>query len=179
MKAFATFQNLRDFSKKTLAEEALTRAFLKTGKTIFLSHSSLDNEFLPGVLDVLEKNGGRVYVDKRDKSLDNQDIIEVANRLRDMVRACRKFVLFVTTNSKDSNWIPWELGLGDGVLRSSNVALFPSAETAFEQAWSEREYLGLYQRIIWGNFQGQHTNQWLVLNHRDNTARTLSTWLTD
>ena len=105
------------------------------------------------------------------------DIFDIANRLRRTVRVCRKCVLLVTPRSKGSSWIPWELGLGDGCNRDVNVALFPSAETAAEQQWSEQEYLGLYQRIIWGKFSGEEKGQWLVLDHRANSATKLGDWL--
>jgi hypothetical protein len=90
---------------------------------------------------------------------------------------CRKFVLLVTPNSKDSKWIPWELGLGDGANRDANVALFPSAEKSYEQQWSEQEYLGLYQRIVWGKLGEHKDNCWFVLNHRKNTGIRLKEWL--
>jgi hypothetical protein len=105
------------------------------------------------------------------------EMFEIAARLRTVVRACRKFVLLVTPKSKGSAWIPWELGLGEAGARDDNVALFPSAETADEQEWSEREYLGLYQRIIWGNFTDEAKNQWIVLNHHENSGRRLEEWL--
>ena len=142
MKAFVTFDELKLFGQEAITENLVRKAEIKEGKTIFLSHASTDNALLPGVINILEKHGGRVYVDKRDTSLSQNDFTAVASRLRSAVRGCRKFVLFVTPNSKDSQWIPWELGLGDGDLGESNVALFPSAENQYEQHWSQQEYLG-------------------------------------
>ena len=63
--------------------------------------------------------------------------------LRNTIQKCRKFVVFVTTNSKESKWIPWELGLGDGTKTNSNVALFPSAKYSDEESWLNQQYLGL------------------------------------
>lgn len=88
-----------------------------------------------------------------------------------------KFVLFVTPNTKDSKWIPWELGLGDGINLEKNVALFPSTEKWTEQEWAEQEYLGLYRRIIWGNYEVK-SPEWLVFNHHNNSAQGLRSWLT-
>ena len=177
MKAFVTFSKLREFGAEVNSERLLKEASEKAGKTVFLSHSSADDDLLPGVIRIIEGAGGAVYVDKRDPTLKQLDILEIANRLRAAVRTCRKFVLLVTPRSKDSKWIPWELGLGDGVNGDANVALFPSAEQSYDQQWSEQEYLGIYQRIIWGNFTGEENGQWMVLDHRKNTARKLGEWL--
>lgn len=173
---FVTYNELRNFSKEAKARAIFESASQQYGKTVFLSHSSKDHDMLPGVVLVLENHGGRVYVDELDKDLPGMDLHETAERLRTVVRKCQKFVLFVTQQTKDSKWIPWELGLGDGHSRESNIALFPSAENKYDQSWSEQEYLGLYNRIVWGNFAGKEP-EWLVLDHRQNTAATLRNWL--
>ena len=176
MKKFITYNELRTFSEKTDARTLLKTASVQSGKTVFLSHSSKDHEMVPGVALILENHGGRVYIDERDAELTGDNIYHTANRLRDVVKTCRKFVLFVTEQTKDSKWIPWELGLGDGSRNPDNVALFPASDKSYEQSWSEQEYLGLYQRIIWGNIKGKEP-EWLVLDHRKNTAEPLSNWL--
>jgi len=177
MKAFFTYAELRNFGSGVDAGRSLKAATGSEGKTVFLSHSSADDELLLGVIRVLENHGGKVYVDKKDPALQQMDIFDIANRLRSAVRLCRKFVLLVTPRSKSSTWIPWELGLGDGSNRDVNVALFPSAETAWEQEWSEQEFLGLYQRMIWGDFKGEDKCCWMVLDHRKNTGTRLAEWL--
>jgi hypothetical protein len=176
VRAFVTYDELRTVSKKTEATTLLESASRQFGKTVFLSHSSKDHELLPGVVLILENHGGRVYVDERDNELSDANGLDAAARLRDVVKACRKFVLFVTERTKDSKWIPWELGLGDGNKNPYNVAIFPSAERSYDQSWSEQEYLGLYHRVIWGNFTGKDP-EWLVLDHRQNTAVGLRKWL--
>ena len=177
MQAFVTYAELRKFGSEVDATRLLKEASASEGKTVFLSHSSADDELLPGVIRILEVHGGKVYVDKKDPALKQMDIFDIANRLRGAVRTCRKCVLLVTPRSKGSSWIPWELGLGDGCNRDTNVALFPSAETAGEQQWSEQEYLGLYRRIIWGDLQGEDKPCWIVLDHRKTTASKLGDWL--
>ena len=177
MKAFITYDELKGIAAKYDASQIIKEASFSEGKTVFLSHSSKDNDILPGVIRVLEGHGGKVYADIRDPSLSNSNFIETAAHLRSAVRNCNKFVLLVTPRTKDSKWIPWELGLGDGVNKDCNVALFPSAEKYYEQSWSEQEYLGLYQRIIWGDFNGRDKSEWMVLNHIKNIGIELSNWL--
>ena len=177
MKAFATYADLQRLGRGTDSARLLNASYTREGKAVFLSHSSADNDLVPGAVSILEGHGGKVYVDKKDPALKEMEMVDIANRLRSAVRTCRKFVLLVTPRSKDSKWIPWELGLGDGANSDANVALFPSAETLFEQQWSEQEYLGLYQRIIWGNFGEEEKGQWIVLDHRKNTGTKLEEWL--
>jgi hypothetical protein len=178
IKVFASFDDLKRIgaepqNKKTFDSARLT----KSEKDTFLSHSSKDNEMLPAVVAILENHGARVYIDNTDESLPINPSVKTAEILRSNLRNTKKFVLFVTTNSKDSIWIPWELGVADGEKRPANVALFPSAEGQYEQSWSEQEYLGLYRRIIWANLKGEEKPQWLVYDHHNNTAISLYQWL--
>lgn len=181
MPQFATFNDLRRFSRDLQTGVLLKEASAsKTNKTVFLSHSSKDKEHLPAVISILENHGGRVYVDDEDDRLPNTPNRETAEILRGTVKSCRRFVLFVTTNSKSSRWIPWELGLADGEKGQWPVALFPTAEKSSEQTWSETEYLGLYHRIVWGKIKDvTEKDGWIVYNHEKNTAVTLRRWLTE
>ena len=179
MAKFATYDDLSRFNKElqtaTLLKEA-SRS--KVDKTVFLSHSSKDKEYLPAVITILENNGGRVYIDDEDDRLPNTPNRKTADILRETVRSCFRFVLFVTTNSKESIWIPWELGLADGEKGLWSVALFPTAQESYDQEWSKTEYLGLYQRIVWGKIKNiSENNEWIVLNHEENTATKLNRWL--
>lgn len=54
----------------------------------------------------------------------------------------QKFILMATPNSNESNWIPWELGLGDGFINYPNVAIFPITNDS--NYWQESEYYSIY-----------------------------------
>lgn len=156
MIAFATFNDLKEIGRAPKNRRIFESAnYSKSDKDTFLSHSSKDIELLPGVLAILENHGASIYFDNADNSLPENPSVQTADILRSSLRYKKKFVLFVTTNSKDSNWIPWELGIADGEKGPGNVALFPSAKEQYEQCWSEQEFLGLYQRILWANLQGE------------------------
>lgn len=177
MALFLTYDDIRSFNKdsfsRSIVESAQKRE--KRGAT-FLSYSSLDDEFLPTIIGILENHGASVYVDKKDSSLPPTTSRDTAAILRRNIALASKFVLFVTPNSKASNWIPWELGLADGEKTKSKVALFPATEKGYDQKWAEQEYLGLYDRVVWGHFADKE-NQWLVEDHTKNTAVTLRNWL--
>lgn len=119
-----------------------------------------------------------MYLDKGDPTLLGQNPKEIAVTLRSRIQRSKKLVMFATENSKNSKWVPWELGLGDGFKGGDNVAIFPAIENTGNFAWSETEYLGVYDRIIWGNFTNESQLQWLVWNHEANTAVRLREWLT-
>ena len=180
MPEFATFADLDRFRQKLDEAQMVKRASdTRTGKTVFLAHSSKDKKQLPAVISILENHGGRVYVDNDDERLPESTNRETAEILRSTVKGCRRFVSFVTINSKDSRWVPWELGLADGEKGSFPVALFPTADTAYEQTWSEQEYLGLYRRIVWGKMEGWEKPGWMVWDHVKNSATGLRQWLTE
>src|SRR6476620_7396646 len=85
-----------------------------TNKT-FLAHSSNDVAILPNVIAVLEQHGADVYIDKTDASLPRYTSPQTATTLRSHIRLAKRFIVLATPNSKTSTWVPWELGLADGI----------------------------------------------------------------
>jgi hypothetical protein len=178
MSKFATFNDLDRFCQPLDETTILRSALARTGKTVFLAHSTKDERYLPGVISVLENHGGRVYIDKADSRLPESTNRETAETLRSTIKECPRFVLFVTTNSNDSKWVPWELGIADGEKGHKPVALFPAANRSDEKQWAQQEYLGLYRRIVWGRMKGWTEDGWFVLDHLQNTGTPLRQWLT-
>lgn len=136
--------------KKSLSESTLIdkEASELRGKNVFLSYSSDDSDIVMFVYDILERNGGRVYLDKFDPRLPKTDFTKVAKKLSEAVKQCNKMVLLVSKNVKDSIWIPWEIGLGHGYHTTKNVALFLASDDLTDTSWKNQEYLGVYQRIV-------------------------------
>ena len=117
-------------------------------------------------------------MDKGDRRLPKNPNRETAEILRSTIQTSPKFVMFVTTNSKDSRWVPWELGLADGAKGNSAIALFPAAGSSGEQVWAKQEYLSLYLRIVWGTIENVMAKPgWIVWDYHKNTATPLRTWL--
>ena len=86
-------------------------------------------------------------------------------------------MLLASNNSKDSRWVPWELGIADEHKGLGRVAVFPAVDSKDETAWTSWEYLGLYDHVVWGDLEGETGKVWMVRDGRENTAVTLSTWL--
>lgn len=144
--------------------------------SVFLSHSSKDADLLPGAIALLKRHGASVYIDKKDESLPPFTNTETATALKGRIRVCQKFVLLASANSKDSKWVPWELGLADGYRTSGNVAILPSVDST-DPKWPEQEYLGVYRTITFGKLQGFTGDVYMVWDHEKNRATELSAWL--
>lgn len=166
--------NLDDEVRRSILKEARDRS--PNGAT-FLSHSSKDTEFLAGAVRILRNHGAAVYVDKKDDALPPFTNRDTARILRDRITSASKFVLLATPSSKSSKWVPWELGISDGRNRSRNIAIFPGVESSHETTWTETEYLGLYDRVVYGGLEGESTDVWMVWNQEANEAIELSKWI--
>ena len=160
----------------TLTRRAAERS--PVGAT-FLSHSSKDQGLLPGVIRTLEAHGATVYIDKKDPALPPYTSKDTAATLKQRIGQSRKFVLLATENSKNSTWVPWELGLADSKKGLSNVAIVPAVEDWSITAWTHWEYLGLYDRLVWGKINGRPRKEWIVLNHEKKSATPLNAWLSN
>ncbi len=156
--------------KSAAASQALTG-------TTFLSHSSKDEDLVLGAIRILDNHGATVYVDEIDPEMPPYTTDETAALLKKRIHQASRFVLLASKNSKESKWVPWELGVADGDKGLDRIALFPASDTSYDTAWASWEYLGLYRRIVWGNLEGHEKPVWMVLDEKKNTALTLSDWL--
>lgn len=112
----------------------------------FLSHSIKDAEVILGVKVVLESQGLSVYVDWiEDPHLDRENVTsDTADRLRQRMKQSRSLVYAHSNNSRDSKWMPWELGYFDGI--KGTIAIFPIAQTA-DETFRGQEFLSLYPYV--------------------------------
>lgn len=177
---FATYNDLKSFTNKmSLNEQRVLKSNVSRttlGKDTFLSHSSKDAEFLPGVIRLLENHGASVYCDLSDNRIPEDPNPETAAIIKGQIKQSVRLVVIITTNSKDSKWVPWELGLGDAQLGQDDVALFPTADKSFDQTWARQEYLGLYRHIVYGSMEDEPKPVWMVYDYLKNTATKLSEW---
>ena len=125
---------------------------------------------------MLENHGAEVYVDKKDEDLPSRVSLETATKLRSRFAGSKRFILFATDASKDSRWMPWGLGLADDLKRQRHVAILPGVDNS-STTWPEQEYLGIYDRVVWGRFKGDAKDQWLILNRHANEALRLGEWI--
>lgn len=130
-------------------------------KNLFLSHSLNDLGPARAAVNLLERHGASVYLDVEDASLKSSSPSDIASRLRNAIRSCRRLVVIVTENTQASRWIPWEMGIADVEFGESRVALLPTKEYSFSaEDWAEQAYFNLYARIEPANTD--RTATWLV-----------------
>lgn len=112
--------------------------------TVFLSHSHKDKELIQPAISFLRSHGVRIYVDWMDEGMPDVISGETAKKLKDKIKEQKKFLVIVTENSKDSRWVPWELGYADPVKGMGHIATFPIAE---QSDFAQNEYMKIYPKI--------------------------------
>lgn len=169
--------DIKKYQKKIILENYdIKKVSLSSKKNnVFLSHSSQDIDKLESVISFLEEYGVKVYIDKTDNNLPRVTSIETAQILKDNIKKSDKFIVLVSENSKNSKWIPWELGIADIAKSNPNIALLPTTENF--PSWVNQEYMGLYSKVSRGNLEGYTGEVWMVWDHKKNTAVELGKWL--
>ncbi len=181
--SFLTYSEINAYKQRGIQRNLsasnviLEKQSVYVGSHVFLSHSSLDKDKLDGVVSFLYNFGTRVYIDKLDNELPLRTSPETGDKLKKRIAECSKFIVLVSPNSKESKWIPWELGFADENKSIENIALFPIIPNGIDALWVDQEYMGLYSRIEKRKFADFDEPQWIVLNQHMNTGTLLSEWL--
>jgi hypothetical protein len=178
---FASKAELRSLGQQgTLTEDVILAKARRAvvASSTFLSHSSADAKEVAGAVQLLENHGGQVYIDKKDSTLPPYTSEETADALKKQILESKRFVMLASKNSQQSKWVPWELGLADGVKTLKNIALLPASDSEDDTTWTSWEYLGLYRRIVFSDLQGQIRPVWMVQDIKKNTEIELRKWLT-
>lgn len=178
---YATRGDLVRFRDDLLVEDRIKlRKYAESRSAVgstFLSHSSQDDELVVGAISVLENHGASVYLDKKDPLLPPYTSEQTADILKTRIKQTQKFVLLASDKSKDSRWVPWELGVADGFKGLGRIAIFPAVDNRGSTSWTSWEYLGLYPRIVWGDHEAYNQRIWMVMESKSNTAVELRRWL--
>jgi len=154
----------RDF----LLKEAKERI---TSKTVFLSHSTKDDHLVPGVIAFFKTFNVGVYTDDFDKRLPNPPNTATAMILKSEIQSIPRLVVLATPNTHTSRWIPWELGLADGLRGIPPNAILPSTPEGQEPNWLKSEYFSLYPKIL------KIDEVWRVTDPRGTVSWPLRDWL--
>lgn len=145
-------------------------SYISSIYSVFLSHSSKDKPSLKGVIAFLKSFGADVYIDLNDITLPAKPSTETAQKLKVQMKKCSKVIVLVSENSRNSKWIPWEVGLADMDKTPKKIALLPKTE--YEEAeWPKQEYMGLYNCIIY------YGGLWYVQDAETGYKTLLETWL--
>ncbi len=176
--AYVTLGQLRSIPIQLEKSAALLReARANVLAEVFLSHSHLDDQDLARVVTLLEQSGVQVRLDQTETLLFGLSGTEAAPIIRDSIQSCPKLVVALTKHIVGSRWIPWEIGLADGLHGINNVALFPLLAPSVKDVPVEKEYLDLYPAIEWVKLNNQPTTQYCVRVPGTQTYWTLQQWL--
>ncbi len=112
--------------------------------TVFLSHSHKDKDLIEPAVAFLRSHGVKIYVDWMDEGMPDTVSGETAKKLKDRIKQQKKFLVLVSENSKDSRWVPWELGYADSTKGMDHIAALPVADNS---DFRHNEYLNIYPKI--------------------------------
>ncbi|EKT4450879.1 MULTISPECIES: toll/interleukin-1 receptor domain-containing protein [Pseudomonas] len=172
-----TKSELRNISSQATQNRTFAKSMASTYNMTFISHSSKDKDLVMGAIEVIANHGGMPYIDEVDPEMPKHTSEETAELLKKRITDCKRFVLLTSPNSKDSRWVPWELGVADGKKGVNRIAIFAASDYESDDSWSSWEYMGLYPRIVWGKLKGYPNELWMVYTEKTNTAETLESWL--
>lgn len=120
--------------------------------TVFISHKHDDLEDLRGLIGFLQKEYNvKTYIDSNDEKMPKITSGETAERIKEKIRTCKKFILLATNTAIESKWCNWELGFGD-VLKSENndIAILPMNERcSSDSSYAGNEYMEIYPTIVY------------------------------
>ena len=107
--------NSRFFSALNESKVSHLRKAYPTEVTVFLSHYHGDTDVLENVVSELHNLGVSVYVDWNDVKMPKETNFYTAQRIKEKIRECKKFIFIATESAVESKWCNWELGYGDAI----------------------------------------------------------------
>lgn len=160
-----------------IRQKNLERKLSATKTTVFLSHSHEDNDIVESVLAFFLNMGILIYVDWLDPAMPRTTSGETAVKIKEKIRQCDRFVVLLTENSRDSKWVPWELGYADGNKKNEDISIMPVKRNYYtdESSFNGLEYMQLYQTIKVGVLSGQNIPS--VFAPGSNSGTVIKSWL--
>lgn len=141
---------------------------------IFLSYRHQDRSYVPGVAKFLKSLQTGLYVDFLDEELASAPNDKTAPILRSRINQSTKLIQLITPNSSSSKWMPWELGLGDGLLGYPNAVTLPVINDYNRSI--DQEYLDMYGHIETTQNRGKTFENWAII-YPDGSALWFKEWL--
>lgn len=178
MHSYLTKAELQEFSigtQEVVVEKLMTAlgsAFNFEQTTVFLSHSHKDAGLVRNAVAFLKSLSADVYVDWLDEEMPDETSPETAKLLKEKIKEHDKFIVLATENSKNSKWVPWELGYADEVKGMRRIAVLPVAESA--SSYSGTEFVEIYPFVR----KRFNSDEWVVNCDDPVIFKELSDWLT-
>ena len=149
-----------------------TRNSLSSEVTIFLSHKHEERKTLEDAIALLKSLKVNIYVDWTDSGMPKSTSGVTAQRLKEKIKTCKKFIFLATEPAINSKWCNWELGFGDAQKFIHNIALLVVKDDFSN--FSGTEYLQIYPVICRRNLIN---DLYYDVKYPDGTIIDLLTWL--
>ena len=174
---FITYSEIRSIEKMITSEGFTKEALIELAsdnyndKLLYLSHSPVDDEKIAGIVAFFFGFNANAYVRSLAKEKD-KTLYEKADDMRSAMKSIPKTVVVVSPESCDSLWVPWKLGLVEGIKGFESVTLLPIKDDYELEDWMDNNCLSLYPRIV------HEFGDWVVQDPKDGNHWKLYRWLT-
>jgi len=149
-----------------------SRSFSYTNKTtVFISHKHDDLKIIQGFLGFLKNMDVVTYIDAFDPTMPDYTCGKTAERIKERIKQCDKFMLLATDNAITSKWCNWELGIGDVHKYKANIAIAP-VKNADRDIYTGSEFLEIYPYL----FQGS-SGSYYIYDPTTKQCKSLKEWL--
>lgn len=146
---------------------------------MFISHKHSDLSDIGDLIAFLEKQYNVItYIDSRDKGMPEKTCVETAERIKQDIAFCDRFILMATDNATKSMWCNWEVGIADKTKYTcKQMAILPLLKRGQrEEDYSGNEYLGLYPDITRESSAFNGAYVYYVIDRQSGKKCTLSQW---
>jgi len=169
---YSLLENKKDFWEQKANSTDVQMVYVTNRTRIFLSHKHNDEKMVLAIKGYLYEQGIDAYIDWLDPNMPKITNAKTAKNLKDRIKEAKRFILLATDNSAQSIWIPWELGLADGIKGMDSIAIMPVTTDPYN--WKEREYYGIYNTLKIGESGGLE-----VFQSNSNSGIILRDWMND
>lgn len=80
-------------------------------RKVFISHKDTDTDLAEKVAERVKASGFSVYLDSIDNTL-KKDGADLTEYLLSRMGECQQLIAVISTKTKASWWVPWEIGVG-------------------------------------------------------------------
>ena len=158
-----------DLNNQLIGVENISKCY-NNPVIVLLSHKHEEVSFILKIKEFFDVQGIDIKIDWLDPDMNQVTIEETTYKIRQYIRNSDKFILIASESSKQSLWIPWELGFADGVKGLIDIAILPI--TYNENKWKDREYYNIYDFLRYDEYE-----RLSLCNHEGLRIMSLIQWI--